>query len=216
MSDTRYAPCMDFLRPIEAVIPSAQGRLLAALARVEEPMNLRTLARVSKVSPAQASRVLPQMVDLGLVKRTEVPPAALFELERGHLAAKLVLNLAASQDQVLREMKSLAERISPAPDSLVVFGSFARGEARAESDLDVLVVRDLETPEDDETWRTSVQRWVREVRTLTGNDVTLLEFDSNEIARRLISRRAIWRSLAHDAIVVLGRSVGELSRRGSA
>src|SRR5680860_1498441 len=58
LSHLPYTHCVDFVRPIESIIPGAQGRLLGALARVEAPLNLRRLAQVSRVSLAQASRCL--------------------------------------------------------------------------------------------------------------------------------------------------------------
>ena len=86
---------MDFVQPIAAVIPGAQGRVLAALAETTAELNLRTLARLSGVSVAQASRVLPGLVELGLVERREVPPSSQFRLVRTHIAARAVLELAA-------------------------------------------------------------------------------------------------------------------------
>ncbi|MDQ3575947.1 MAG: helix-turn-helix domain-containing protein, partial [Actinomycetota bacterium] len=68
---------MDFVRPIEAIVPGAQGRMLAVLAETTAELNLRTIAQLAGVSQAQASRVLPGLVQLGIVERREVPPASL-------------------------------------------------------------------------------------------------------------------------------------------
>src|SRR5680860_1654710 len=101
LSHLPYTHCVDFVRPIESIIPGAQGRLLGALARVEAPLNLRRLAQVSRVSLAQASRVLPDLVELGLVRRTDVPPAALFELDRRNVAAQAVAAIEQLRDSVI-------------------------------------------------------------------------------------------------------------------
>ena len=71
---------MDFVRPIEAIVPSAQGRVLAVLVETTAELNLRTIAQLSGVSQAQTSRLLPELVDLGVVERREVPPSSLFRL----------------------------------------------------------------------------------------------------------------------------------------
>ncbi|MBI2167891.1 MAG: helix-turn-helix domain-containing protein, partial [Actinobacteria bacterium] len=65
---------MDFVRPIEAMLAGARGRVLAVLAETTAELNLRTIAQLAGVSQAQASRVLPGMVELGVVERREVPP----------------------------------------------------------------------------------------------------------------------------------------------
>ncbi|TPW11518.1 MAG: hypothetical protein FD127_3194 [Acidimicrobiaceae bacterium] len=100
---------MDFVHPISAVIPGARGRVLAALVETTAELNLRTLARLSGVSVAQASRVLPGLVELGLVERREVPPSSQFRLVRSHVAARAVLQLAAGRGEtVLTEIGDTA------------------------------------------------------------------------------------------------------------
>jgi len=60
---------MDLVQPVQAVIPGAQGRILAVLAETSAELSLRTIARLSGVSIAQASRVMPKLVELGMVER---------------------------------------------------------------------------------------------------------------------------------------------------
>ncbi|MCA1735339.1 MAG: helix-turn-helix domain-containing protein [Actinobacteria bacterium] len=62
-----------------------QGRILAVLAETTADLNLRTIARLSGTSVAHASRVLPDLVSLGIVERREAPPSALFRLVRDHV-----------------------------------------------------------------------------------------------------------------------------------
>lgn len=54
---------MDFVRPIEALVPGAQGRVLAVLVETTAELNLRTIAQLAGVSQAQASRLLPDPLD---------------------------------------------------------------------------------------------------------------------------------------------------------
>lgn len=82
---------MDFLRPVEAIVPGAQGRVLAVLVETTAELNLRTLAELAGVSQAQASRVLPRLVELGVVERREVPPASLFRLVPEHVGSRALL-----------------------------------------------------------------------------------------------------------------------------
>ena len=63
---------MDFVHPIEAIIPGVQGKVLAVLAETTADLNMRTIARLADVSAAQASRVLPDLVELGLVERGDL------------------------------------------------------------------------------------------------------------------------------------------------
>jgi predicted nucleotidyltransferase len=201
---------MNFVHPIEAVIPGVQGRVLAVLAETTADLNLRTIARLSDVSLAQASRVLPGLVDLGLVERREVPPSSLFRLVHEHVAAGPLLALARARDDVVEEMGYAAAELTVVPVSVIVFGSFARGEADEESDIDAVIVRPADVDDSDEAWSASVEQWKAEVRRTTGNRVEVLEIGSDEVAARLNGRRQVWRDVRREGIVVHGLGIDEL------
>jgi predicted nucleotidyltransferase len=201
---------MDFARPVQAVIPGAQGRILAVLVETSAELNLRALARLSGVSLAQASRVLPGLVLLGMVERREVPPAALFRVVPDHVAVRAVMDLSRARDVLLGELGRLAANLSPPLVSVIVFGSLARGAAGIESDIDVVVVRRAEVAEDSEPWRHEVEAWRRAVRRLSGNAVELVEVGEGEVGRLLRSRRPLWREVVRDGIVVYGTPLTEL------
>lgn len=202
---------MDFARPVEAVIGGAQGRLLAVLVKITAPLTLRRLAGLAGVSPAQASRVMPGLVELGIVERYEVPPASQFVLARGNVATQLLLALADAQSMTLRQIGEAASVISPEPVSVIAFGSFARGEADAESDIDLAVVRADDVDDDNERWAESIDVWHRHVRALTGNEVEIVEATASEAARKLRGQSELWRSIRRDGIVVHGRALDALA-----
>src|SRR5947208_5962986 len=106
---------MDFIRPVQAVIPGAQGRILAVLAETTAELNLRTIARLSGVSLAHASRVMPSLVELGIVERREAPPSALFRFVSENIAATAVTALTRSRQTVLDELGRTAAELTPPP-----------------------------------------------------------------------------------------------------
>lgn len=201
---------MDFLRPVEAVVPGAQGRLLAVLSETTAELNLRTIAQLAGISQAQASRLLPDLVALGVVERREVPPSSLFRLVPEHVASRALLSLARSADTVLDELGRLAAALPTPPTSLIVFGSFARREADAESDIDVVVVRPPDVDEDDDRWSASVDAWGRDVRRLTGNPVEVIEVGADEVAAKLAGSNQMWADIRRDGRVVHGFGIEEL------
>jgi len=206
----RYSVDMDFVHPIAAVIPGAQGRVLEALANTTAELNLRTLARLSGVSKAQVSRVLPGLVELGLVERREVPPSSQFLLVRSHVAVRAILELGAVADTMVSEIGRAAGRMVVSPISVILFGSFARDEAGGESDLDVVLVRPADLDDDDERWASAVDRWRAEVHAMSGNAVEVLEVAEQEIAPRLLSGGPLWRDIRRDGRVVHGLSLDDL------
>lgn len=202
---------MDFVRPVEAVIPGVQGRVLAVLAETTAELNLWTIARLSDVSLAQASRVLPGLVELGLIERREAPPSSLFRLVPEHVAAGPLITLARGRDGVIEEMGRVAEVLPVAPVSVILFGSFARREADAESDIDTVLVRPVGVDESDEAWSDSVEQWRSRIRRISGNPVEVLEVGWEEIGAGLRSRQAVWQDIRREGIVVHGRGLDELA-----
>ena len=205
---------MDYVRPVEALIPGAQGRILGALARAGAPLNLRTLAQLSGISAGQASRVLPGLVELGVVRRTEVPPSALFELPDRSFGARLVRELSDAHGALHRELRTTAAKLRPAPASVVLFGSAATGAARAGSDIDVLVVRPSDNADED-AWTAALMGWVTRIREFSGNPVNVLEEDENEIPRLLRSGRSLWDRIRSQGILVAGKPLDELARQSA-
>src|SRR3546814_16699610 len=115
-------------------------------------------------------------------------------------------------------MGRLAGALPYPPVSVIVFGSFARRTAEAESDIDVVVVRPSEVDEDDEIddrWSASLEAWRRDVRRLTGNPVEVLEVSADEAATKLAGHAQGWADIRRDGRVVHGLSPDELrARRG--
>ena len=202
---------MDFVRPVEAVIPGVQGRVLAVLAETTAELNLRTIARLSGVSLAQISRVLPGLVELGLVERREAPPSSLVRLVPEHVAAGALAALARGRDGVIEEMGRAAATLSVEPVSVIVFGSFARGEADAVSDIDAVFVRPLSVNESDEAWSVSVEQWRSRIQMVSGNPVEVLEVGAEEIRARLQSKQPVWCDIRREGIVAHGQALHELA-----
>jgi predicted nucleotidyltransferase len=195
---------MDYLRSVEAVIPGVQGRLLGVLARTETELTMRTAADLAGVGVNQAAVVLNRLVSLGLVERREAGRAALVALARDNEAARTVLALASLADAVLARLRDEARTIRPAPESLAVFGSFAAGTARANSDLDVLAVRARGVPPDDAEWITSLGRWCDRATRITGNPVDLIEVAAEEAPGLLSRPGSVWEAISTGGVVLAG------------
>ncbi len=199
---------MDYVKPVEALLPGVQGKVLGVLARNDAELSMRAVARLAGVSPQQSSVVLGHLIDLGIVERRDVPPVALVRLSPDNVAAQTVAALANLRQTVLDRLADLAASISPAPASLMVFGSFARGQAGAASDVDVLVVRPTCVPCDDDGWTDSLGAWSDRARRVVGNPVNLIEVSADELPT-LLGRPApsLWSEIATDGVVLLGAPI---------
>ena len=200
---------MDFVDPVGAVVPGAVGRILAALGRVEAELSVSTLARVAGVGRTRASGIVGQLSDLGIVERKEVGRTVLVTLNRRNAAGQLIAKLSNLYELVIEDLRILAAQIDPAPASLSIFGSFARGTARADSDIDVIAIRPAGP--DEEAWSESLFDFLGRVRELTGNPVQVIEYDIKEISNRGDEiGHEFWTAVQHDAVVLTGTHPSEL------
>lgn len=204
---------MDFQRPVEAVIPGATGRLLAALARVDKELPVSTLATVAGVGRTRASGLIAQLHDLGLVDRREIGRTTMVALARDNAVGELLDRLSHLHSVVMDRLRLLATELEPAPLALVVFGSFARGEATSDSDIDILAVRRDDA--DPEAWTDAISAFATGARRLTGNPVRILDYDLDELSRRASPRartgKAFWEALRRDSVVLAGVSIDHLA-----
>lgn len=194
------------------MIPGVQGRVLGVLARTDTELTMRSVARLADVSVNRAGTVLNQLVALGLVQRREMGPSALVRLDRENEAARTVLELQDLFDRVVDRLRTTAAEIRPAPRSLVLFGSFVRGQAAQGSDLDVVAVRPRHTGPDDVVWHDALGHWSDLAARIAGNPVNVLIAGEEEIPR-LIRRKGAWRDAALEGAVLTGLPLAELTAR---
>jgi|SRR5918996_640547 predicted nucleotidyltransferase len=201
---------MDFTEPLQALIPGATGRVLAVLTHTSVPLSGRAIAELAGVSPAQAARVLPRLAELGVAEQRQSPPAVLYALVREHVAAEPLMALSELDDALMRRLGERISQLEHPPVAVAVYGSFARRQARADSDIDVLVVRPMGTDEEDERWRSTVGQVHATARRLSGNRVEVMEVAQEGVRDLVQSDRPVWQSIAREARLIHGIPLEEL------
>jgi predicted nucleotidyltransferase len=195
---------MDLSRPIESLIPGARGQLLAALIGAGRELSTADAARLSGVSAPQASRVLAQLVELGIIARRDVPPAVIYRPVSGNAVVAMLLELCELRSRVIQFAREAALKIAPCPVRLAVFGSVARGTSDGESDIDIVAVRPSGADEDDD-WVESLEAWRREVQEYAGSALNVIEINADEWLAIDPGERSLWRDIKRDEIVLFER-----------
>lgn len=199
---------MDYLDPVRALIPGVQGAVLSVLAHTDAELTLRQIAERSDASPAMVSKVVDHLVALGVVDRRRAGRAYQICLSAA-AAADIVRRLARLRTEVLDCMRALARSMEPAPRNVTVFGSFATGTAVAASDIDVLIVRSSDQPEDDR-WTEAVGRFVDAVSTIAGSPVADIHISEDELEEALSGR--LTGAVLREGITLAGKPLAELRR----
>jgi DNA-binding Lrp family transcriptional regulator len=173
---------------------------------MRQGMTIRQIADRAGVSHAQAARHIRDLEGLGIVRREHLGRSHRITLT-DTMVSDLILRLARLRDEVIVEMRSAAKAIDPQPSAMALFGSFARGDDDAASDIDVLVVVDEVARGDaiDET----LGQWCHTVAARTGNAVAEIVVTLEEY--RDMSPPLV-QSIRNDAIMIVGTSLPEIPR----
>jgi hypothetical protein len=202
---------VDVARPYGAVSPGITGDVLVTLAGTTRALTGREVARLSRRgSPRGVLSVLDRLVEQGLVDRAEAGRALLYTLNRDHVAAPIVVELAQLRSAVFDRITAASGGWRIPPYHLSVFGSFARGDGDTASDVDLFVVRPAQVEEDDRRWRAQLQGLAESVLRWTGNRASIVELGEDDLVRLRSERPAVVGELAADAIVLAGPPVATL------
>ncbi|MBN2114191.1 MAG: nucleotidyltransferase domain-containing protein [Acidimicrobiia bacterium] len=197
---------MNTSHPISDVIPSSEGQVLLVLAGATDGLSARAVARLTagRVSHVQASKVLRRLARAGVVIEESRPPALAFRLNRDHVSAPAIEQLATLRQRLLQRIGSWTEAAVPAPDAVWAFGSFARGDGGSQSDIDLLVIRPPAVPVGDGDWECRLAELASAVRSWSGNPCSVVEYSMEEYAALLDAGERLPLDVARDGIRVAG------------
>lgn len=193
----------------------SEARVLRALLRVEAPVSGRALARIAGLTQSTVQRALARLRRAGLVVAEPAPPALLYLANLEHLAMPALRTLLQLEGELReRTTEHVGEWRLP-PVSLVVYGSVARGQATASSDLDLLVVRPDGTEPDEAAWQHQLAELTNRAQQWTGRRVSMVEMSRREAAQGLADREPFLVEADRDGWLIAGRPLGELATDGT-
>jgi predicted nucleotidyltransferase len=114
--------------------------------RPTERFHLRGLAQAAGVDPSNASRLLVRLVEANLCERTATQLSARYGARHDNPLYQELVSLFQRGSDLVIELEKAANSLSGA-DIVFIYGSFARGEDLAESDIDIFVIGETSTVE---------------------------------------------------------------------
>lgn len=196
-----------------SLAPTLDGEALRVLAGTSRPLTGREIARLAaRGSQRGIALALDRLVTQGLVLRQEAGAAALYTLNRSHLAAPAAETLAGMRGELHRRLREAIAAWEIQPVHASMFGSAARGDGDAKSDIDLFVVRPAAIDEDDSAWRQQLSRLAEEVHAWTGNHAATIEMGEEELGEMRRSQPPVLAHLRSDAIPLAGTPVERLLR----
>lgn len=114
-----------------------------------ESFRLREMSRISSISPVSVMNYLKEFEHEGLIKRYEKRGIPFYQAERDNEDFKLYKKISIIYELNHSGLVSyLWEKLSP--ESIILYGSYAKGESVEESDIDIHIIgkeRDIDIKE---------------------------------------------------------------------
>ena len=197
---------------------SSRGRVevLRVLWGVKVPMTAAEVARRTRLTHPGATSILRQFVDYSLADSAPAGRGHTYWLNRENVYVDTMLDPVFRAEQEIPEMMEEAIRLDfegYGPLSIVLFGSYARGDQNETSDVDVMVVaRDsIVKNEIDHDLPAIIDAFSRTF----GATLSVIVYDLEEAS--LLADRApgLYESVLNDGVSLVGLNIAEWSSLGT-
>jgi len=207
---------LDWANPLRTVAPTVDADVLQVLARTHEPVTGNQLAGLADRSYAQVHAVVGRLVSHGLVTMRQHGRTYTYELNRDHAMSDAIQDLVEAPSAVDADIETAVATWRIPPVSIAMYGSAARREASAESDVDLLIVRAATVSEDDPDWAEPIGSLARQVERSTGNRAHIVEISEPDLWEAVRQNQPLVESLRAEARTIVGKDIRTLLRRATA
>lgn len=176
-------------------MPGARGAVLAVLLRTGAPLTGRRVHALvaDRHSLGAVQQALRELDRLGLITTETIGRAGVHRLNQGHAANAPLRSLASPIEMLTRVVQEAVRDV----EAVIVFGSVARGDAHADSDIDLVVL----APEE---WggRVDLQRQVQEG---LGNSCDVLHLTHEHFEPAPEDQEPVVAEVLRDGIALVGK-----------
>ena len=213
----RPSPASTLYHPLDDVLGTrALVRVLRVLATHGGSLAVADIARRAKLTLPSVRTALRRLLDLEVTTGIGAGRSMVCELRQEHpLVPVLVSLFSVEQEQattVLGAVREAAGRLDPAPWAVWLYGSVARGEDDAASDIDIaLVTAAPESGAQADALRDAVLR----TRAASAERVSVITMAPADVRRAARAKTPFWDNLRRDAVVLLGDAPADVLERAS-
>jgi len=200
------SPSSAFFQPFDSILGTiARIRILRELCVHGGALSATILAERTGLSRFGASNAISDLVDHGVVRPAGLGRSVPYALNLEHTLAipLMVLFQAEAQrvDMILQIVRDTAERMNPKPSAIWLYGSVARGEDMADSDIDLAVIN---YHGDADSMAALIREALDEVAD-PSITISVISLSGAGIGELKDQESDIWKQIQMDAITVFGR-----------
>lgn len=197
---------MDLSSPLATVTPTFEAPVLQVLASTKSGCTAGEIhRRMGRGSQEGVRKALARLVATGLVHTERIGAAHVYTLNRQHLAADLVESLSRFRSTFLSRLAAEFDEWSPAPIHASLFGSFARGEAGPDSDIEVVLIHHpFPDTQSHDAWGDAIDGVSTKIAAWTGNTARIVDLEPQTLRRMVHDHDPLVESWRSDGVDVFG------------
>lgn len=203
---------MLFDNPLDLILgQSSKIRILRFLVMTGSESNGREVAAIVGLSHVKCHTALQELNRHGVVGMRRSGKSILYCLNLKNVMAKKILIPLFEKEAHLKN--SIAEVVAehlkkPKPKSMILFGSFATGQARPDSDFDLLVI--ASGKKDIPRLKEGLEKAEISITAGFGNHLAPIVMEKKEFKMRFKRKDPLIRNIAKEGKVLFGESINSL------
>lgn len=200
-------------RPLDDIFGQySKLKLLRFLLKSQTQMNGREIAKNVGLSHVKVHTALKDLTRQGIVSMRSVGSSLVYWLNEEHFLVKEIIRPAFEKEEGLFEYISqliLKEISKPKPLSIILFGSFVKGNALADSDIDVVIV--YPRSKNKAVISKELRDAEKKITSLFGNHLSSAPLSIDEFQDKLKKKDTFVNEIIRTGKVIYGKSITELS-----
>jgi predicted nucleotidyltransferase len=192
-------------RPLALFYDANRARVVDVLLSATSSLSGRQIARAAGISPTTAGDALADLEAVGITHSESVGRSYQWTLIQGNLLVEKLRELSQLRDDRAGEI--IAKAVGEEPVSIALFGSTARGESGADSDVDLLLVAN--DFEQEIRFRRRTRQVICALQPLLGRQINVVVIDVDQMRKQRDS--GTWKEIIRDGRLLRGHSIQELA-----
>jgi len=202
---------MRFNKSLDNILgQKSKVKALRYLVNYKQEMSIRELSREIGLVPANLSVILKELEAERVLRSKKFGKTIVFSLNQdNYLTSEIIVPLFKKERLIREELgKIIVKNIKFPYESIILFGSVARGDSKTYSDVDLaIIIRDSGRSDDIEDQILNINPTVSR---LFGNSISPVVMKKAEFSKKFNRGDKLIRNIAKEGIVIAGKLISEL------
>lgn len=202
---------MRFTNPIDQIFgKKSKIKILRFFVLYKKEVTIRELSREIAITPPNVSKVLKELEKEGVIVSKKAGRSILHSLNRNHYLVKnIILPVFIKENQFKKTLAEILKTKLNFPiESIILFGSVARGEEKPKSDIDLLFI--ISNKSNSADLEDKVLNLNNQIVKNFGNSISPLIIKTSEFKKKIVKNNKLIKSILKEGEVLQGKMISEI------